>query len=1530
MTKLVGKITKKVGKILLWILGVFIALDLLLVGLILIPPVQNALIGKLSSTLSEKWGSEISAQKIYLSPTLKLTIKGFVIKDDHDNSMIYVDRAKARLKKITLKPMSLYFRTIVFEEADVALTKYKGEEQINIAKWARNISNPDQKSDFLLKVDHFMMKQSRFVLTNEEKMVHDSTSTEMDFAYLELKDLDFNAIDFTVNRDDISGDITQLAFNQYTGFNLLNGRANFRINGTGLIFNNAVLITDRSILYLDFTFDYPGWKGYSAFTDSVVMNVDIKPSWLDFRDVGCWVNSLRGMDSRIVFGMNLKGTINDMDINDLRVHYKHQTVIKGDLHLSHITDFKNALLEINLNNSKVRFSELTTFSLPKGKRLELPDEVMSIENVALEGEFEGSLKNFTTNWDLVTDLGDIALNLEVSDDNDFIHYKGDVLGSRIDLGRLLKQQPLLGRTSLQAHIHGKAKADDLIASSETNIHGNISRFDFLRYPIHDISFSGSLNNQLCQGEITSADTNVNFMIGGSVDFANTLPIYKLQMVLDRFMPGEITRNLPPMDSTKAKGLDRVIYLAQQNPSLELGFSSLELNMHGKTIYDINGFLGLDNIFYKFDDKQLNGERLRLTVINTPSGSHKYVLTSSFLNADLATNYSFPEILDSLIGIAYQYVGNVLPEREMQVAQTDNENRERYFSLRLETFDIRNLLNIFFPQLRIAPRSMLNVYFSNTNSDSIEIYTSRMRWGEKIRLNNVRVLGKGLTTADLQVKVSSDTVFIAQKKSDLVFSDIRFTTDYVDKQLYYDLSWNNFESVIQGASFLSGSVDFSNKDDILFQFTNSSLNLQGNVWAFNIGHRVHWRKREIEFQDVALKSGKSQLHLNGIFSFDKKDNLDLSIIDINLNQFNRLAENMNLSFDGNISAKIKLGQWREQRMITGKVLIDDFVFNEQPMGNLFLSIAFPGMDKIGFSGGLFNRSEGFSSTIIDRYGIRDYTQETDKLAWLNGSFLFDKKSLEVNADIDTIGIGFLSPFLSSFSHVVKGYAGGKLSFVMNPDSLYFDGVVNVRQGELGIAALNTVYSLTNQNIGFNREGIYFNDVALRDIRGNAASLNGYVNHQRFKDFKINLAIETDRIMAMNIPRQSDVYFYGLGFVSGSVAIIGDTEKLTFRSSNLHTLPGSKLYFPLTFASKVSETEGIVFKVDESVSVNPKYILAEQSKTVMEFDFLFNINKDAEVQIDLDPSIGGRLNARVDGPLHLFYNSQSTMNLNGILTIVSGKFALSLADVLLNVNLDLVPDGKISFNGGIDQSVLDAKAVYMTKTSLKDVITDASTRQVPVNAYLNLQGNLMTPNINFSFELPNGTSEDNVMLNNALNLEDRSNAARQFFALLLTSRFIQGGSFDQMDIDRGMVNDMGGDMLSSIVNNLLFQQIKYVDLGVNIKPGTNGMGEEYSFNALIPLWNDRIIIKTNLGYVDNKSYNSEAHNVLGDVSMEFLMTESGNWRLKAFYTTDNSNNFDLSQTSPWGAAGLGIGYKQDFNDFKDLKASMQRKKKREKIE
>lgn len=1519
---MVRKITKKIATVLLWIIGVFIAIDLIVVALVFIPPIQNGIIQKVSSVLSENWNSEISVKKIYLTPTLKLVFEDFVIKDLHANDMIRVDEGKARLKSFGLKPVKLSFSNLEVSGADVTLRKYVGEESVNIGLWARQLRKKEkEKSGFLLQATKMDLTQSRFVFINESTVTYQGTGkSDMDYSYFELKDIDFLTTDFQVNGADISANILKLALNQYTGFQLKEASANFRINENCLIFNNGKIATPNSTIHLDLAFDYDAWSSYGSFVDSIRINAIVKPSHIDVNDIACFATALKGMDDQLVFAGNVNGPVNKMDIKNLLVRYGDNTSITGHLAVSSITNFKNADINLNLTSSHIDLNELATFKLPGGKDLNLPDMVKNIRSIQGSGYFNGRINKFNSHLAAISSIGNITVDLSTKPGAGSTECDANIITQHFDLGKLTKQNEILGLVNMNIKLDGEVLAPSgeqtFLDRFKANMTGLVTRFDLVGYPVNDIRLAGLIKGKKYNGSVISTDTNLNFNFNGLVDLTNQLPNFRSFISFKRFAPGEMIKNHAPIDSTTAQGLDKALLLFQKNPSLEFGFDSLELNITGNKLEGLNGFAGIDGFSLKDSSKYLKGDRFRLTLINTASGLHKLILTSSFLNASLTTNYVLKDLKDSLMNIGYRYFPNILPKQEFSYQHhSSDEDKNYYFRFYLETFQTRPLFDILLPGLRIAPMTTCDVLLnSQKQNDSINLNSRFISYKDVLRITNLSLQTGSVTDSSFLLTLKSDSITLFPKDNNFIFKDIDIKTLNKKNHIYYNLKWLNPASISQDYSRLSGYISAEKREDILIHFDHSFLNIGKDNWVFNEDHTIHLQEDKIDFRNVAIQSGKSSLKINGIFSFNKKDDLNIDIKNVDVSQINTFIKSRNLYFGGDISARVRMGSWHNERLITGKLLISDFVFNGEDFGNIFLTAAAPGGAAIGFGGGIFNRTEGLNTNIIENYNLKNYTEEQLKLANITGSYNIEKKEADIKANIDTLGIGFLMPFLQSFSNVVSGIASGELSFISTPDSTYFKGKVTVLDGEIGIAPLNTVYTLKNQVIEFSKEGFLFDNIVLTDYLGNIGYLKGSVFHRNFKDFDIDLNIETNKLLVLNTPKAPDTYFYGTGFVSGRVSIIGGTDKLTFRGLNLKTLQGSKVYLPMTFAETVSETEGVRFKVDSKEVERIRALRATQptqSSMDMEFDFLFDITKDAEVQIDLDPSIGGTLTARVEGPLQLNLNSKSALNLLGEVAISSGKFAMALQDVFLNTRLDLVPGGTITFNGPVENSILSARALYKTSVPLNDIFPD-DPRRTQVNAYLHLGGNLMQPNIGFSFEFPNLNADEGALVINTIDTTNSQNSARQFFSLLLFSKF----NMEAIQIQNTELTNTGLEMISGIISNFMSQQFKYGDIGMTYRGASDSQLGEYSVNASIPFLNNRIIFETNLGYGYEKNPSSfNANNIIADVSMEFLLNEEGNWRIKVFGFSGDQSNINTTQDAV-GGGGVGLIYKQDFNNGKDL--------------
>ena len=137
--------------------------------------------------------------------------------------------------------------------------------------------------------------------------------------------------------------------------------------------------------------------------------------------------------------------------------------------------------------------------------------------------------------------------------------------------------------------------------------------------------------------------------------------------------------------------------------------------------------------------------------------------------------------------------------------------------------------------------------------------------------------------------------------------------------------------------------------------------------------------------------------------------------------------------------------------------------------------------------------------------------------------------------------------------------------------------------------------------------------------------------------------------------------------------------------------------------------------------------------------------------------------------------------------------------------------------------------------------------------------------------------------------------------------------------------GFELLSNQVTRLLSGDA--YNITFNYRPETQMTGNEVDFGLSTNLINGRLSIELEGNYVlDNKQAinNNKVSNFMGEAYITWLIDRSGNLKLRGF--TQTIDRFD--ETQGLQETGIGIYYKEDFNNLKDLKERIKNRFKRSK--
>ncbi|MFT5581821.1 MAG: hypothetical protein ACI9G9_001082, partial [Psychromonas sp.] len=595
---------------------------------------------------------------------------------------------------------------------------------------------------------------------------------------------------------------------------------------------------------------------------------------------------------------------------------------------------------------------------------------------------------------------------------------------------------------------------------------------------------------------------------------------------------------------------------------------------------------------------------------------------------------------------------------------------------------------------------------------------------------------------------------------------------------------------------------------------------------------------------------------------------------------------------------------------GDANIKDLVINNEKVGTVFVQSEWAkNTPNIILRGDLnFRNVETFS--FDGKYNLE---KEKDNLDF---DLIFDKTNIQfANA--------FMDPLVVSG---IKGYLDGKVKIKGTPSKPELLGKIDLLNGNAKIELLG-VNVRTNGKIKIDEYGFYLDYLPLTDEEGNAGSLTGSIYHDNFLNWNFDLAfnLEDDAVnkdpvfawkplplkkfLLLNTQYKEGEYYYGKGYVTGFANISGYADNLEI-STDLKTEKGTTLNFPMYGASEISEEESFLTFINKDTS-----IVIEEPKidfTGVDLNLKFNVTTDAKLKIIFDEKLGDEISADGSGKIAMRLNNLGDLTLNGTYTVKEGVYNFAMGPIKQNFYIE--DGGSISWTGDPYNANLNLKSYYKVNANLAEISSDQLNNQGTSNqdvfCYLNITESLIRPSIGFDIKAPRATESGKALVNRIVSDPEELN--RQFFSLLLFKRFqpLKGSS-----------TGGGGaalDLAANQINSVLSQFTQNYKMAVNLDANSVTGDKTFEFGVSKEFLDDRLVLSGSFGVENNtQSTTTTSQNYLiGDVNLEYLLNESGTFRVNIF-NESNQNNVIQNNNQGLFKQGIGLHYQEDFNNYEDFK-------------
>jgi hypothetical protein len=224
-------------------------------------------------------------------------------------------------------------------------------------------------------------------------------------------------------------------------------------------------------------------------------------------------------------------------------------------------------------------------------------------------------------------------------------------------------------------------------------------------------------------------------------------------------------------------------------------------------------------------------------------------------------------------------------------------------------------------------------------------------------------------------------------------------------------------------------------------------------------------------------------------------------------------------------------------------------------------------------------------------------------------------------------------------------------------------------------------------------------------------------------------------------------------------------------------------------------------------------------------------------------------------------------------------------------------------------------------------NGTNRRYPVSVIMNLDGELMSPDISFGFdfsELPNsGEVQTAISSFQSRIANDEQEMNRQVFSVIMSRSFSPEGQFAGVN----SISNSLGQLLSAQLNSLASQVDKNLEINIDLANLDQNTLETFQLSVAYTFLDGRLRVSRDGGFTDNTGQ-AGAASIIGDWQAEYLLTDDGVYRMRIF----NRNNFNtftsLSLSQNIVTYGVALTQNVSFNSFSELfqKITQRKEKKR----
>ncbi|WP_240477965.1 translocation/assembly module TamB domain-containing protein [Cyclobacterium amurskyense] len=1452
--------------------------------LLQIPVLQTYLAGFFTNHISKETGYETEIGRVNIRWWDAISLQEVTIRDLQDSLMMDLDEVYIDFSiKGLMDNEQPGFDEINLNNGKVRILTHPDGEGLNISVFlsrVRQILLPKKEKNNL-KASTFTIGNVSLIKTSLDIVDYTLPPFDIKFDYgnLQFRDLVASATDFYVRRDTVAFDLKHMkGVEANSGMVFQQLQTNFTYSSTGMEFKDLYLKSNQTEIknYLKFEYDSPG--NLRDFNRKVEILAQLDEAVLDIRDLGYFSDNIPSIDDRLYLSGQVNGRVDSIYSDELLLRFGDRSALFGKFNIEGLPKVSETYFDLSLINSSMSPKDLYPYVTAQAR-----NELNKFGIIRFNSDFEGQLTDFIANGNFRTEIGRLNGTLNYLKQDGAPTYNGQLEVTNLDLGILMEDPENFQKTSFKGQIKGSGFS---VSTAIIELDANFSKLGINHYDFKNIETKATFAKDLFEGKLAVDDPNLVMDVDGMLDLRNNKDSANLILDLDTAFLNEI--NLT----------DNAIFLS----------GNFELDTKGINLDDIEGVARFRDVLVSYDGRDLFLDYFLFQSLFTDN-SRVISLNSDLLVAGISGNFKVEQLKNDLQQLWKNYYAILTNNYSGPKVSKQSASNPYQIDITVDLRDANPILNLIDPMLFISNNTQVEGAFYQTEQNTVFNFYSGI---DTIYYGNNYFIDNNIDLNTAKYKNSNEVLasfYVLSKEIQLNsgFNFHNLAVETIWNQSKLDITFYLDQLLTESHFDIGAEVNLS-PDKTLIKLSPSEIKLLDDYWQFEEGNSISIKADETQFDKIKLYHGNEYISAQGKINHNPEDKMEININELNLDFLNSFGLK---EYEGIANGLINLKEgWNKQGM-KGALSIRDIYINQFLVGEIEAN-AFYADDVVNLS--IQNIREG--AKVID----------------LTGDLGNDEREMALNARFTDARLSVIEPFIADYLTNIDGKLNGNLKVGGTVTHPIVEGLGKLDGATFRFNYLNTTY-MVDGNVIFEPNEISFRGLELRDVNNNIAGLRGGIVHDNFDNFLLDLTAQMNNFQVMNTSAADNDLFFGTAFATGDISVFGAANNLDL-TANATSQPNTKIYIPMGESNGQAQEDFI-----NIINLRDTTQLLELEETVdkltinnLRMNLNLDITPDAYVEIQIDPKTGENIQGHGKGVINMNIDTQGNFTMTGNYEIVDALYNFSLYNVI-NKKFVIEPGGIINWYGDPYQGVMDISAIYQENVSLTSLQTSSTTsslensqikRRFPVKVIMDLEGELLSPNISFDFDFSEFPEDSELQTtisafkNRIANDEQEKN--RQVFSLIMLRRFSPEGQFNSAGIGFSNLSQL----ISSQLNNLIAQVDENLEIDFDLMGLDESALETFQLRVAYTFFDGRLRVTRDGGFTDLQG-KADLNTIAGDWQAEYLLTENGQYRVRV-YNRNNFNNLtalNINNRAP-NTYGVSISQNLLFSSLKELFQNFKRNK------